>query len=66
MDPVTLLLCAGLLALAVLFLFYKKPSKSLQKVNKLPGPKVYPWFGTALPLIFLERNGKCSNTTSNV
>ncbi|PSN54065.1 Cytochrome P450 4C1 [Blattella germanica] len=58
MDPVTLLLAAGLLLITVLFLFRgnEKQAEIAKKINKLPGPKVYPLFGSTLPFLFLNRN----------
>ena len=59
MDPVTLLLSVGLLALFLLLHFTNSNSSKLaNKVNKLPGPKAYPLLGTSVPFLFLKRNGE--------
>jgi hypothetical protein len=58
MEPVTLLLGAALLILAVFFLLPadKRKAEIARRVNKLHGPINYPIFGSTLPFLFVRRN----------
>ncbi|KAI7815338.1 cytochrome p450 [Rhyzopertha dominica] len=58
MDPITLLLLLVLLMIpsAVLLKAYFKKRQLAYYVNKLPGPPVYPIFGTAYEMLRTPRN----------
>lgn len=57
MDILSFLVLIIVFILSYIY-FVKKNSVRIKLINEFPGPKIYPFVGTALPTLWMTKYGK--------